>query len=71
MTVALIIYAAGNGVFSIARGMLPLMLFGSNRYAVPMGRLALPSLVQELAPSLGAYVLERFGATVTLGAVAA
>jgi predicted MFS family arabinose efflux permease len=71
VALALVVYAAGNGVFSIARGTLPLVLFGPDRYAVLMGRLALPSLVaQALAPSIGAYVLERFGASVTLGMVA-
>ena len=71
VAVALVVYAAGNGVFSIARGTLPLILFGPSRYAVLMGRLALPSLVaQALAPSVGAFLLEGSGASATLGAVA-
>lgn len=70
VAVALVVYAAGNGVFSIARGTLPLVLFGPERYAVLMGRLALPSLVaQALAPSFGAMVLDRFGASATLAAI--
>ena len=37
---AIFLYAAGNGIFSIARGALPLALFGAERYALIMGRLA-------------------------------
>ena len=70
--VALIAYGAGNGVWSIARGTLPLALFGPDGYAVLMGRLAMPSLIaQAMAPSIGAVLMQRFGAGVTLGALAA
>ena len=41
--VALIAYGAGNGIWSIARGTLPLALFGPRGYAELMGRLAMPS----------------------------
>lgn len=52
---ALILYGAGNGLHTIARGALPLVLFDPQHYALFMGRLALPSLViQALAPSAGA-----------------
>lgn len=55
---ALILYGAGNGLHTIARGALPLVLLDSRHYAVFTGRLALPSLVaQALAPSLGARLL--------------
>ncbi|UVK41856.1 MFS transporter [Mesorhizobium sp. AR07] len=64
---ALAFYGAGIGLESIARGTLPLALFGSNGYAQLMGRLAMPSLIaQAAAPSLGALLLERFGAYGTL-----
>jgi MFS family permease len=60
---ALAFYGAGIGLESIARGTLPLAMFGSNGYAKLMGRLAMPSLIaQAAAPSLGALLLERFGA---------
>jgi MFS family permease len=69
--VALIAYGAGNGIWSIARGALPLALFGPQGYAVVMGRLATPSLVaQALAPSAGALVMARYGADATLGVLA-
>ncbi|MER8571404.1 MFS transporter [Mesorhizobium sp. M1338] len=64
---ALAFYGAGIGLESIARGTLPLAIFGSNGYAKLMGRLAMPSLIaQAAAPSLGALLLERFGAYGTL-----
>jgi nitrate reductase NapE component len=63
LAVAIVIYAGGYGIMWIARGTLPLALFGPNRYATLMGRLAFPSLiVQALAPSAGALVIEYSGA---------
>lgn len=68
---ALIAYGAGNGIFSIARGTLPLALFGPDGYARLMGRLAMPSLIaQALAPSAAAILMQSVGAHVTLGALA-
>lgn len=56
--VALILYGAGNGIFSIARGTVPLALFGPDRYVIVMGRLARPALLaQALAPVLAAWFL--------------
>lgn len=64
--IALISYGAGNGIWSIARGTLPLALFGASGYAILMGRLALPSLIaQAMAPSIGAVLMQHFGATAT------
>lgn len=64
---ALIIYGAGNGIFSIARGTVPLALFDPSEYASNMGKLAMPSLlVQALAPSLGAVLLDGGSATTLL-----
>jgi MFS family permease len=69
---AIVIYGAGYGIMWIARGTLPLSLFGPERYAVLMGRLALPSLIaQALAPSGGAWLLERAGAQAVLGTLTA
>ncbi len=69
--VALVLYGAGNGIYSIGRGTLPLALFGSARYPVLMGRLALPSLLaQALAPSAGALILEHGGAGWTFALLA-
>ena len=63
---ALVLYGAGNGIYSIARGTVPLALFGPERYAPLVGRLARPGLVaQAFAPSLGALVLTYWGADAT------
>lgn len=70
--IALVLYGAGNGIYSIARGTVPLVLFGPSRYATLVGRLAMPSLLaQALAPSIGAFALARHGATALLGLLAA
>jgi len=67
---ALVLYGAGNGIHTIARGALPLVLFDPQRYAAVMGRLAPPSLaVQALAPTLGAILLAWGGSTAMLGAL--
>lgn len=68
---AIILYGGGNGLFSIARGTVPLALFGPSRYAALVGALALPNLLaQALAPWLGAWVITRFGAGAALAALA-
>jgi hypothetical protein len=69
--IALVFYGAGIGLESIARGTLPLALFGSEGYATLMGRLAMPSLLaQAAAPSIGAFLLARTGAGTTVGVLA-
>ena len=68
--VALAFYGAGIGLESIARGTLPLALFGPSGYARLMGRLAMPSLIaQAAAPSVGALLLEHMGAQGLLAAL--
>jgi hypothetical protein len=62
-----VVYGAGYGIMWVARGTLPLALFGSERYASLIGRLAFPSLIaQALAPSAGALLVEHTGADATL-----
>jgi MFS family permease len=64
---ALIFYGTGIGIESIARGTLPLAVFGGDRYASIMGRIAMPSLITQAAsPSLGAVLIDRVGADGTL-----
>lgn len=54
----LVLYGGGNGIYSIARGTVPLALFGPVRYPLVVGRLARPGLIaQALAPPAGAFVL--------------
>jgi predicted MFS family arabinose efflux permease len=67
LSVVIVLYGAGYGISWIARGTLPLALFGPARYPTLMGRLAFPSLiVQALAPSAGALLVEHAGATATM-----
>jgi MFS family permease len=70
ISAALVFYGAGIGIESIARGTLPLALFGEDRYPAIMGRIAMPSLIaQAVSPSLGALLMERSGASGTLAAL--
>lgn len=66
----IVLYGMGSGIRSIARGTVPLALFGREGYAVLMGRLAMPSLLATAAaPMLGAWLLGRVGPTGTLAAL--
>ena len=40
----IVLYGSGSGIRSIARGTVPLALFGREGYAILMGRLAMPIL---------------------------
>jgi MFS family permease len=67
LAIGLMLYGCGIGLESIARGALPLALFGADGYGARMGRLALPSLVaQAIAPFLGAWLLTIGGAGLAL-----
>lgn len=70
--VALLAFGAGAGIHSIARGTVPLALFGAAGYPTLMGRLARPSLVaQAVAPVLGALLLQWTGPGGTLATLLA
>jgi predicted MFS family arabinose efflux permease len=72
LALTILIYGGGYGVMWIARGTLPLALFGPERYATLMGRLAFPSLIaQALAPSAAALLIERHGADKTIAMLTA
>ncbi|HET7847710.1 MAG TPA: MFS transporter [Pseudolabrys sp.] len=72
LVVTIVLYGAGYGVSWVARGTLPLALFGPVRFPRLMGKLAFPSLVvQALAPSAGALLLERSGIGITLAVLTA
>lgn len=45
MTVQWLLYGSGSGIRSIARGTVPLALFGREGYAILMGRIAMPTLI--------------------------
>ncbi|WP_178124308.1 hypothetical protein [Pseudomonas sp. S49] len=59
--VALALYGAGNGILTIARGTLPLALFGADGYGTRMGLLARPTLIAQAAGPVAALALEKFG----------
>ncbi len=62
ITLALVFYGAGIGLESIARGTLPLAVFGPDRYPALMGRIAMPNLIaQAAAPAIGAGLLSALG----------
>ena len=64
----ILLYGAGYGISWVGRGTLPLALFGPVRFPRLMGKLAFPSLiVQALAPSAGALLLEAKGTQTTIG----
>lgn len=57
-----LMYGLGNGLMTIARGLIPLTLFGRNGYGAMLGLLAAPVLVsQAAAPTFLAYVLSTHG----------
>jgi hypothetical protein len=71
VAVALVLYGAENGIYSIARGTLPLALFGQRHYGAIVGRLARPSLLaQAVAPSAGALAVSHYGARATFALLA-
>jgi predicted MFS family arabinose efflux permease len=72
VSAALVFYGAGIGIESIARGTLPLAIFGRTGYAAIIGRIAMPTLIAQAAsPSLGALLLGKLGAHGTLAALLA
>ena len=68
LLIVILLYGAGYGISWIGRGTLPLALFGPVRFPRLMGRLAFPSLIiQALAPSAGALLIESRGVDTTIG----
>ncbi|MDT7950000.1 MAG: MFS transporter [Acetobacteraceae bacterium] len=57
-----LLHGAGNGMLTIARGILPLALFGPDRYGARAGLLAAPARFgQAAAPLLFGLLLDRAG----------
>lgn len=55
-----ILFGAANGLITIARGAVPLALFGATGYGRVLGRIAKPfQVMQALAPLVLAFVVER------------
>ena len=67
-----LMFGAANGLVTIARGAVPLTLFGAAGYGHLMGRLGGPFLVmQAIAPMVLAFVAERLSDRAVLVLVAA
>lgn len=69
-----VIFGAANGLMTIARGAVPLALFGAAGYGRLIGRIAKPfQIMQAVAPVILAFVIERnsdFAGLVLTGACA-
>jgi MFS family permease len=58
-----ILHGAGNGILTIAKGTLPLALFGPDGYGERQGLLMVPArIAQAFAPLLFGFCLDRWGA---------
>ena len=59
-----LLHGAGNGTITIAKGTLPLALFGPQGYGLRSGLLSAPARVlQSAAPFLFGFLLDRVGVT--------
>ena len=57
-----ILHGAGNGILTIAKGTLPLVIFGPHAYGHRQGVLMVPArITQALAPWLFGLALDRWG----------
>ena len=66
VAIAIALYGAGNGIGSVARGTVPLALFGADRYPVLMGRLGFPLLVaMDLSPYFAGLAFQNGGPDLT------
>ncbi len=64
-------FGAANGLMTIARGAVPLSLFGYTGYGRVLGRIAKPfQMMQAIAPLALAFVVERAGDPVALAVTA-
>jgi predicted MFS family arabinose efflux permease len=66
-TVFTVLHGAGNGILTIAKGTLPLAIFGPSGYGLRQGILMVPARFgQAGAPFLFALLMERFGVSALL-----
>jgi MFS family permease len=67
----MVMFGVANGLITIARGAVPLVLFGPVGYGATIGRIAGPWLVmQAIAPLVLAFVIERTSDPAALAMVA-
>jgi hypothetical protein len=57
-----ILHGAGNGILTVSKGILPLVLFGSGGYGARQGQIVLPARIAEAcAPWLFGLCLDQWG----------
>lgn len=62
-----IFHGAGNGILTIARGTLPLSIFGPNNYGYRLGIIGAPArMAQALAPLAFGLLIDRMGAGILI-----
>jgi MFS family permease len=62
-----IFHGAGNGILTIARGTLPLAIFGPNNYGYRLGIIGAPArMAQALAPLAFGLLIDRMGAGILI-----
>jgi hypothetical protein len=62
-----LLHGAGNGILTIAKGTLPLAIFGPARYGLRQGIMGAPSrLLQAAAPLLFGLIIDRYGSVAAL-----
>lgn len=67
-----LLHGAGNGIFTIARGTVPLSVFGPENYGYRLGLLGAPArILQAGAPIAFGVLIDRFGASALLFSSAA
>jgi hypothetical protein len=72
IVMGVLLYGGGIGVAWVARGTVPMAIFGPETYAVQVGRLARPALIaQAVAPTFGAFLMQQWGVVATLNILAA
>ena len=67
-----LLHGAGNGILTIARGTVPLAIFGPDNYGYRLGLLGAPARILQAAAPLGfGMLIERYGAYALLFSSAA
>ncbi|MGO1059931.1 MFS transporter [Planococcus sp. FY231025] len=62
------LFGAGNGLLTISRGTLPLVLFDHQTYGVFVGKLLIPSfLLSAASPIVYTMIIEKWGEAASLG----
>ena len=62
-----VFHGSGNGILTIARGTLPLAIFGSQNYAYRLGLIGAPSrMAQAIAPLAFSFLIESMGSRVLI-----